>query len=59
MIKATVYRASNKLWYAKITGRNGEKIWKSGDGYERKSGALKAINLLRKFAASMPIEEKK
>lgn len=54
-MKAIIYRASNKKWYVKIVGRNGEKIWKTGDGYERKAGAYKALKLL---TSEMTIEEK-
>ncbi len=58
-MKIIIYRASNKKWYARIVGRNGEKIFGSGDGYERKAGAMKAANLIRKFGPSMPIQVKK
>lgn len=56
-LTAEIYRSKkNRLWYVRIKGANGKKLFGSGDGYERIAGAQKCLNLLQSPAIKMPAE---
>jgi uncharacterized protein YegP (UPF0339 family) len=40
-MKAVVHRGSDRQWYWRLTADNGEVIADSGEGYRRKSYAIK------------------
>lgn len=46
-MKAKIYKAYNRKWYARIIAKNGNILFSSGDGYERKAGAIKAVKALQ------------
>ena len=56
MSRFVVYRDTKKEWRWYLKSRNGLKIADSAEGYKRKAGALKAIELVRVGADEAEIE---
>ena len=47
-LTAKVFKGKDKMWYATITSRNGNQVWRTGDGYTRRYNAIKAIQVIQK-----------
>jgi uncharacterized protein YegP (UPF0339 family) len=56
-MRAIIYRGKDRKWYAKIIARNGKNIFHSGDGYERKAGALHAVKTLKSPTLKIVFQE--
>lgn len=47
-MKAVIYKGKDKKWYCKILAKNGKNVWDTGDGYQRRIDAVKAVEFLNK-----------
>ena len=45
-----VYKGKNGSWYWRLLSRNGRIIADGGQGYTRKEGALKGLNVVKSLA---------
>jgi uncharacterized protein YegP (UPF0339 family) len=56
-MKFHLYRDKNREWRWRLKASNGRVLADSGEGYKRKGGARKAVEIVRAGAAGVEIVE--
>lgn len=56
-MKWEIYRDSKREWRFRLRARNGRIVVNAGEGYKRKSGALKSIERVKNQAAYAEVVE--
>lgn len=47
MLKIRLKQSKDRMWYAVLISRNGNKVWETKRKYKRKAGAENAVQLLQ------------
>ena len=56
-MKFHLYRDANREWRWRLKASNGRVLADSGEGYKRKGGARKAVEMIRAFSMAAEIVE--
>lgn len=51
-----IKKGKDNLYYASVCSRNGKQIFRTGDGYTTKQGAIKAVEIFREGFVLAPTE---
>lgn len=57
-MRAEVFLGRNYLYYFRFVGANGQILATSGDGYTTKQSCIYALNLIKMYSSSCPVQYK-
>ena len=57
-MRAEIFLGRNFLYYFRFVGANGQILATSGDGYTTRQNCLHALNLIKLYSSSCPVQYK-